>query len=323
MNIAIIGAGLIGQKRAVNLPKGVKLYLVCDKDEVKGQKMAKDFNCLYEKDWKKIVKNPEIKAVIVATTHNWLGPIAVEAIKNKKHVFIEKPGAINLAEFKKIIKAYKKNNVVVAIGYNHRYHPAIIKAKEVIESCKYGKVMFIRGRYGHGARLGYEKEWRFDKKLSGGGELIDQGSHLIDLSNYFIGPMKNLTGFLGTMFWKTKLEDSAFFQMKNNEGQIASFSVTCVEWKNIFSLEIMLKTAKIQIDGLGRSYGKEHLILYKMKPEMGIPEVEEFDFPEEDNSWRLQNEIFFNRIKNKDYSPTDLEDGEYVLKIIKKLYALV
>ena len=322
MNIGIIGAGLIGGKRALSLPKGVVLKVICDIDKKRGEEFAKEFGCEYEMNWKKVIDDKKIGSIFVAVTHNWLTPIGVAAIKAGKHVFLEKPGARNLMEFNKLILAHKNNPVVVMLGYNHRYHPAFQKAKKIIDSGKYGKVMFIRAKYGHGARVGYEKEWRFDKKISGGGELIDQGPHLIDLVNYLTGPMTEVSGYTGTLFWKTKLEDAAFWVMKNKKNQMAQLSVTCVEWKNIFCFEIMLKTAKIQIDGLGRSYGKEKMILYKMRPEMGPPDVEEFEFGEEDISWATENKIFFDRIKKRDYSPTALQDGKYVHEIISKIYKL-
>ncbi len=320
VNVAIIGAGLIGRKRALSLPKDANLSTICDVDKKRGDQFAKDFNCLYECDWKKVVSDPQIKAVIISTTNNWLATIAVSAVTNGKNVLMEKPGATSITELKTVMVAHKKNPVVVMIGYNHRYHPGLLKAKDIVESKKYGDVLFMRARYGHGGRLGYEKEWRFQKNISGGGELMDQGSHLIDLTNYFCGMMEDVNGFTGKLFWKSNLEDSAFFVLKNKKGQIAHLSATCVEWKNIFSFEIMLKTAKIQIDGLGGSYGREKMILYKMKLEMGPPDVEEFVFPEEDLSWRRENEIFFNRIKSRDFSDTSLNDSLYVLKTIDKIY---
>jgi predicted dehydrogenase len=195
-----------------------------------------------------------------------------------------------------------------------------MKAKELIDSQKYGNVLFIRAKYGHGGRVGYEKEWRFQKDISGGGELIDQGPHLIDLVQYLAGPMEQVKSFAGTMFWKTPQEDSVFFMMKNKKNQIAHLSVSCVEWKNIFIFEIMLKHAKIQIDGLGGSYGKETLTLYKMKPEMGPPDVKVFDFDEKDVSWQREINEFFKNIKRKNYSNKPLLEGLYVLETIKKIY---
>lgn len=320
MNLAIIGAGLIGRKRAMALPKGVKLVYICDIDQEKGITFASEFSCAYESDWDKVVTNPHVDTIIIATTHDMLTPIGIEAIKNGKHVLIEKPGARNLTEFKGLVKAHRKHPVTVMFGYNHRYHPGIQKAKQIVDSKEFGEVMFVRAKYGHGARLGYEKEWRFIKEKSGGGELIDQGPHLIDLVNYLVSPMDQISGVIGSLYWDTPLEDAAFWTMKNKMGQIAQLSVTCEEWKNIFCFEIMLKKAKIQIDGLGRSYGPEKLTLYKMKPEMGPPDVEEFQFPGEDNSWAIENEIFFSRIKSHDYSPDALHDGQYVHHVINKLY---
>jgi predicted dehydrogenase len=319
---AIIGAGLIGHKRAKALPKGVRLSVICDVDEKRGLEFANKFSTQYEREWKKVVEDENIQALIICTTNNWLAPIASHAIKFGKHVLAEKPGARNIEELKIVEKAFKDNPVVVMYGYNHRYHPALLKAKDIVDSKKYGEVLFIRAKYGHGGRLGYEKEWRFQKDISGGGELLDQGAHLIDLSNYFCGEMDEVSGFTEKLFWKSELEDSAFFLLKNKKNQISQMSVSCVEWKNVFSFELMLKTAKIQIDGLGKSYGREKMILYKMKPEMGPPDMEEFLFPEEDSSWSTENKIFFERIKTRDYSPESINDAKYVLEMIKKIYNL-
>lgn len=321
INLGIIGAGLIGKKRALTLPRGMNLKVICDVDSLKGKQFAKEFDCQYERDWKKVVKNKDIEAILVCVTNNFLSLIAISAIEEKKHVLIEKPGGISANDIRRTLDAHKKNPGVVMYGYNHRLHPAIQKAKKLVTSKKYGKVLFIRAKYGHGGRVGYEKEWRFKKEISGGGELIDQGCHLIDLVNYFCGPMDQLTGYLGTMFWKTNLEDTAFFILKN-KNQMASLSVSCVEWKNIFQFEVMLQTAKIQIDGLGKSYGQEKLTLYKMKPKMGPPDVEEFMFTEEDKSWEKENELFYKKIIDSDFSDTSILDSLYVLDIIGELYKI-
>lgn len=320
MDIAIIGAGLIGRKRAQALPKSANLSVICDIDKRRALEFARTFKCENEEDWRRVVKNPKIQAIIISSTNNYLSQIAQAAILQGKHVLIEKPGSRNSKELQKIAKAYQKRKVVVMFGYNHRYHPGIIMAKKITGSKKFGKILFIRARYGHGGRLGYEKEWRFNKTISGGGELLDQGSHLIDLVNFFCGKMEEVWGKTYRLFWKSKVEDSAFFILSNKKGQVAQLSTTWVEWKNIFSLEIMLKKAKIQIDGLGGSYGREKLTLYKMKPEMGSPDVEEFLCDEVDTSWRDENKIFFERIRNKMYSDTSIRDAEYVLSIIEKLY---
>ncbi len=320
MKVGIIGAGLIGKKRAEALPHSIQLKTICDTNISKGKKLAKFFNCQFEKNWLSVVKDKEIEAIFISVTNNNLFKISKSAILRGKHVLIEKPGAINIKQLTDIRTVHKNNPVVVMYGYNHRFHPAIQKAKKFIDSNKYGSVLFIRAKYGHGGRLGYEKEWRFQKKISGGGELIDQGCHLIDLVNFFCGEMNQTSGFITNLFWKTKLEDAAFFHLRNKNKQIADLSVTCIEWKNIFSFEIMLQKAKIQIDGLGGSYGREKLTLFLMKPQMGPPKITEFDFDTEDNSWKKENNLFFKRIKQKDYNDSSIKNAIYVMATIKKLY---
>ncbi len=319
MKIAIIGAGLIGRKRALSLPKGVDLSLVCDTDEERAKAFATEFNCRVETDWKKVVSELQLNALIISTSNKYLAVIAEAAIRQGKNVLIEKPGARNVADLEKIYNAYQQRKAVVMFGYNHRYHPAMLKAKNIIDSKKYGDILFIRAKYGHGGRVGYEKEWRFDKDVSGGGELLDQGSHLIDLVNYFYGEMVYHAGFNGNLFWKTKLEDAAFLLLRGKNAA-ASLSATCVEWKNLFSFEIMLKTAKIQIDGLGRSYGPERLTLYKMSKKMGPPKIFEYVFAEKDLSWQKETGVCFKKIRGKDLSDTALKQAKYVSEIIKQSY---
>ena len=319
INVAIIGAGLIGRKRALFLPKGAHLATICDTDKKKAQRFAREFNCQSETDWKKVVNDFHIEALIISTPNKYLSKIAASAILHGKHVLVEKPGGRSTKDLEEIIKAYGYKKVVVMFGYNHRYHPAILKAKEIVDSKKFGEVLFIRAKYGHGGRLGYEKEWRFDKDIAGGGELLDQGSHLIDLVNYFSGELKYHGSFVGTLFWKTKLEDTSFLLLKGGN-VAANLSATCLEWKNLFSFEIMLRTAKIQIDGLGRSYGAEKLTLYKMSKKMGPPKITEHNFPDEDLSWKRECNIFFQKIRKHDVSNKSLREAKYVLEIIKQSY---
>src|SRR4030095_589108 len=186
-----------------------------------------------------------------------------------KHVLLEKPGALSVQELRAIEADAAKAGVLVRVGYNHRYHPACLKALEIFRSGALGQMMFVRGRYGQGGRLGYEKEWRADPKLSGGGELIDQGVHLIDLAGIFLGEFTNVEGHLATYFWKMPVDDNAFISLRTAGGQTAWLHVSCTEWKNLFSLEIYGRQGKLHWEGLGGSYGLERLPYYNMLPQVG------------------------------------------------------
>ena len=160
------------------------------------------------------VADPEVDAVIVATLNGALAEIAARAIDAGKHVIIEKPAGISVAEIDRLLAAAEKSGSLVRVGYNHRFHPALQKARELVDAGALGPLMFIRARYGHGGRVGYDREWRADPKLSGGGELIDQGVHLVDLAGWFLGDFPTVEGHAATYFWDMPVDDNAFMSLR-------------------------------------------------------------------------------------------------------------
>src|SRR5258706_15671336 len=198
--VAILGCGLIGQKRSKTLA-GTKLVVCADVDEKKSQALASGFpDCDSTADWFSAAQREDVDIVIVATTNDALVKTSLSAVEAGKHVLVEKPAARNVAELDPLIEAAKTNNVLVRVGFNHRYHPALLKARELVDAGNLGELMFVRGRYGHGGRKGYDREWRANPSLSGGGELIDQGVHLIDLLSWFLGDFVGIQGFSNTYY---------------------------------------------------------------------------------------------------------------------------
>ncbi len=206
------------------------------------------------------------------------------------------------------------------LGYNHRFHPALRKARELVDSGVMGPMMFLRGRYGHGGRKGYDQEWRADPALSGGGELIDQGVHLIDLAGWFLGEFTKIDGHAATLFWDMKVDDNAFLSLRTAAGQTAWLHVSCTEWKNLFSLELYGRDAKLAIDGLGGSYGPEKLTFYKMLPQMGPPETTVFEFPGDDDSWAVETRAFLDDIRAGREPSPGLREAIRTLEIVETIY---
>ena len=250
--IGIIGCGLIGYKRAKSLGSKGKLIACADPNISQAKRIARNKKVKIFTNWKKLLEIKEIDIVIISTPHNQLTKILLEAYRKNKHILVEKPATKNLDEIKKIISKVKGNKIKIRIGYNHRYHPSIIKAQEIIKLGIIGKIMYLRARYGHGGRPGYEKEWRAKLSVSGGGELIDQGSHLIDLSRLFLGEFNKVKGFINTYFWKMSVEDNAFLILKTYSNKIAFLHASWTEWKNMFSFEIFWYSWKIGYQWPGR-----------------------------------------------------------------------
>ena len=318
--VGIVGCGLIGQKRAKALGQGGQVVACADIEITRAQSLARSFGAECFQDWRELVRLPLVDVVIVATLHDSLAEITLAAVNEGKHVLVEKPAARNSAELKPVMDAAAKHGVKVHVGFNHRYHRSLRKAKEIVESGVLGELMFVRGRYGHGARIGYNKEWRADPLLSGGGELIDQGPHLIDLSRWFLGEFVEAQGFAHTYFWDMPVDDNAFMILRTAENKVAFLHASCTEWKNTFSMEIYGKLGKIELSGLGGSYGTEKVTFYKMLPEMGPPETMSWEFPMADNSWSVEMAEFFDEISRGHSPRTGLADAVEALKVVEKIY---
>lgn len=317
---AIIGCGLIGRKRAQALGPA-RLVVCADKVRERAEALASlTTGVEATTDWRSAVARKDVQVVIVSTTNDALAPVTIAALQAGKPVLVEKPTARNVHEIEALISAAKRAGVPVRAGFNHRYHPAVRQARAIFEEGKLGELMFVRGRYGHGGRLGYEREWRANPALSGGGELIDQGVHLIDLARMFLGDFSEVGGFAHTYFWKMPVDDNAFMILKTPQHQTAFLHVSCTEWKNMFSLEIYGKQAKLQVDGLGGSYGTEHLTYYRMLPQMGPPETEVWEYPQPDESWKMEFAEFLEDIRLGREPAANLTHAKAVLEIVEKIY---
>jgi predicted dehydrogenase len=209
----------------------------------------------------------------------------------------------------------------VKTGFNHRFHRAVRKAKELCEQNSIGEIFHIRSRYGHGGRPGMETEWRCDKDISGGGELLDQGVHIIDLCRWFIGDqVKQVYGKIFTSFWDIAVDDNAFFNLEFSNSVYAQCHVSWTNWKNVFSFEIFGSNGYIHIQGLGGSYGLETLEIGYRNKNGGKPDIKEYSYPDEDDSWLMEWQNFKKGIETGSYIIGDALDGHYANIIIDAIY---
>ena len=315
MRVGIVGCGLIGQKRAAAIGDD-EITMVCDTNLERARALASRVGAKAVDDWRMVVDS-DSDAIIVATSHDHLAPIALAAVEANKHVLVEKPAARSLEELLPVREAARRRGVLVKAGYNHQFHPGLMAAKKIIAAGDLGPLYYIRGRYGHGARKGYEHEWRCNRSISGGGELIDQGAHLIDLSRWFLGDLTLEYAAMPTFFWPVEVEDNCFLALRGRRGEIAWLHATWTEWKNTFSFEITGRDGKLAIEGLGGSYGNERLTFYKMLPQMGPPETTIWEYPPSDVSWATELADFK---AEKPGNIADIEDACAVLGIIAKAY---
>lgn len=260
-------------------------------------------------------------AVLIATPHKYHALITRQALNAGKHVLCEKPGAISSQEIKKNMELAKKKGLTYMIGYNCRFHDGFIKARKLYKKGAIGDLLFIRSTFGFGGRPGYEKEWRINKEMSGGGHLHDQGVHMIDMAMSFMGKIDKVQGMRADTYWRSGTEDNAFVLLKSGK-VIASIHSSLTQWKRKHTFEIYGTKGYLIIEGLGKRYGEpEKLIVGKRTkdPDVVKETVIKCDSVA-DHSLKLELKEFLSAIdRGRPTTPSAL-DAYKTLKIVEEVY---
>lgn len=266
---------------------------VVDADGTRAAELAAEVGAEAGTDTDRLLARRDVDAVVVATPPKYLAPLSRAALQAGKHVFCEKPMARTAAEAETVRTAASAHHApLLVVGFTLRYHRAVRRAWNLVKAGAIGEPCYVRGRYGHGGRPGYADEWRMNTEVSGGGELLDQGVHLIDLSRCFLGEFEDFAGFLETYFWEAPpgpgspsskhVEDNAFLLLRTGNGRVASLHASWTQWKNLFSFEVFGRDGFVSAEGLGGSYGPERLTVGHRRPEGGPPATEEIEMPARD-----------------------------------------
>jgi len=326
LRVGIVGYGKMGRIRADVIQKipALELVCVCDSDP-KAAALA-PVPC-YD-DYAQVLET-ELDAVFVATYNTIAPEIVVKALQGGKHVFCEKPPGTCVEDVQRIMDAERDSGLCVKFGFNHRYHQSVMEAKSLIESGRFGDLMWMRGVYGKCGGIQFENSWRNDSNLSGGGILLDQGIHMLDLLLHFAGDFDDVQSSVSRMFWDVDVEDNAFAILRQSStGTVALLHSTATHWKHRFSLEMCLQGGTINLDGLltsTRSYGEESLTMAKRQFEdearaFGRPREETIYF-DRDESWHLEVEDFVEAILGGApvrYGHT--QDALRVMQLIEEIY---
>lgn len=321
--VGVIGAGLIGSRRAhvAHEHPNCRVVRVADTDLARARTLAGELDAKATGDWREVVGDPEVNLVVVATPTDSHALLACAALKARQHVLCEKPLARTSAEARRMVQAASRYRVKLKTGFNHRYHPGIFRAQALASAGEIGKLMLVRCVYGHGGREGYEKEWRMQPKISGGGELMDQGIHALDLFRWFLGEFREAYGMVGTLFWPIRpVEDNAFAVLRTRGGAIAQIHASWTQWKNRFSFEVFGEKGYLLVEGLGKSYGAERLTIGRRTRLGAVPEETVEEFPGPDISWAREWEEFIEALEeNKDPLATG-RDGYEALRLVEAIY---
>jgi len=272
-----------------------------------------------------IINNPEIDAIFVCTPNFRIVPVVKASMEAGKHVFSEKPPAFTAAEMQTVIDVEQRTGRRLMYGFNHRHHESIKLAKQKIDSGEYGKILWMRGRYGKNVDESFFTGWRADAKLAGGGIFFDQGIHMLDLFLLFGGNFDDVQAFVSNVFWKLDLEDNVFAIFRNNDnGIVASLHSTMTQWRHLFSLEIFLEKGHFVLNGLKTSsgaYGEEELSV--ARSDLGGSHAAEMKHRfETDTSWVSEIAHFIDAIENdQPVTKGTSADALKLMKIVDAVYA--
>lgn len=323
----IIGMGRMGKTRYVAMKKHGHFEItgLCDNDI----SLLGEYDINKYEDWKCCIDQERPEIVVVCTVNAVIPQVVCYALEKGCHVFAEKPPGKTLEDALTMKKTFLKHkNQILKFGFNHRYHYSVIEAKSLIDSGVLGKVVNIRGVYGKAGDL-QKSEWRNDIEIAGGGILLDQGIHMLDLLRYFVGDFKFVKGFTEKLVWKEAAgEDTAFITLKTDSGKVATLHSSAIQWKHKFDMDITCTNGYIALNGLltsTKSYGEERITYYRKDLEqksgkLGNPTEYTMCF-DEDSSWDFEIEEFYKAIKGeKPIMNGTIDDAVAVMELIDKVY---
>jgi predicted dehydrogenase len=324
IKIGIIGLGKMGDIRAKTIRARNDAVLISGTDPYPPDSGFEDMVIL--PDYKAVI-NSDVDAVVVCTPNRFIPDTVVAALKAGKHVFCEKPPGRNLEDIRRIMKAEQENpGLTLKVGFNHRYHFGIMEAKKILESGKYGRILWVRGIYGKAEGSGNPREWRLNPELAGGGILLDQGIHMLDLFRYFCGEFAEIKSMCSTAYWDIPVEDNAFALLRTKKGLVAMLHSSFTQWKHRFTLEICLEDGYVIVDGMpssSRSYRDEWIIEAPKHQGYAIGNPpEQATFCNTDPSWEMEMEEFINCVKNK--KPVingTMKDAYETMRLVFGIYA--
>lgn len=325
LKVGIAGYGIVGKRRHnyINENPYLEVVAVCDQSFKESYFKEDGISYFNNTD---LLLNENLDLLFVCLTNNVAAEVTVAGMKKGLHVFCEKPPGMNVEDIQKVILVEKENpDLKLKYGFNHRYHESIKKALQIIQSGELGKVINLRGIYGKSRVIPFSGGWRSKRELSGGGILLDQGIHMVDLMRLFCGDFIDVKSYISNDYWKHDVEDNAYALLKDKFGRIAMLNSSATQWQHKFSLDISLTEGYIELSGIlsgSKSYGEEKIVIGKRDEESdnGQMETTTIKFLQ-DNSWKEEIFEFADAIiNNKKIESGSSSDALETMKLVFNIY---
>ena len=325
LRVGIAGYGVVGKRRHqfIDQHPNLKTVAVCDQKFTKRGFFPE--GVCYLSSYQELLEE-NLDMLFISLPNYMAAEVTIAGLERNLHVFCEKPPSRDVEGIEQVIETEKKHpELVLKYGFNHRYHNSVREALRIVKSGELGKILNVRGIYGKSKVIPFSGAWRAERKFAGGGILLDQGIHMVDLTRLFCGEFTEIKSFISNDYWNHDVEDNAFAIMRSREGQVAMFHSSATQWEHCFNMHLALSEGYLELSGIlsgSKSYGQEQLIIGKRREEshVGTLEKEEITYLE-DNSWRDEIYEFADAVMNntKIICGTSLDALE-TMKLVYRIY---
>lgn len=325
LKVGIAGYGVVGKRRRAFIDQNPHFTTVAVSDVAFGGEGVAEDGIRYFPDFISLFAQ-DLDVLFVSLPNYLAAEATIAGLEHGLHVFCEKPPGRTVEDIKHVIDVEKRKPCLkLKYGFNHRYHDSVAEAKRIIETGQFGRIINIRGIYGKSSIIPFSGNWRSERKYAGGGILLDQGIHMLDMIRYFAGDFEEVKSFVSNDYWRHDVEDNAYAIMRNKSGCVAMLHSTATQWQHRFRLEVTLKDALIELTGIlsgSKSYGEEQLDLVPRKEGSSVGSFTKISTSYlDDNSWRDEvNEFADLIVNNKKVENGTSTDALKVMELVYRIY---
>jgi predicted dehydrogenase len=325
LKVGIAGYGIVGKRRRQVIDERDDMSVVAVCDQTLDGEGAFDDGTLYFTDYRKLL-NENLDALLVCMSNDIAAEVTVAGLEKNLHVFCEKPPGRDVADIESVVAcSSSRPHLKLKYGFNHRYHHSVREALKIVRSGELGRVINLRGVYGKSQLITFGQDsWRTRRELAGGGVLLDQGIHMVDLIRLFAGEFTNVHSFVSNDHWGHEVEDNAYALMRTAEGTVAMLHSSATQWRHSFRLEINLARGALILSGIlsgSKSYGAETLTVMRIgEDDRGDPREDTTRY-NQDPSWSDEIAEFAEAvIKDKKITNGSADEALKTMQLVYRIY---
>lgn len=324
LKVGIAGYGVVGKRRRryIDLHPSMSTVAVCDKSFPAVGALPDGVR--HYPDYRELLAKESLDVLFVSLPNYLAAEVTIAALKRGLHVFCEKPPGRDVKDIENVIKAERAHKgLLLKYGFNHRYHDSVREALRIVRSGDMGDIVNIRGVYGKSRIIPFSGGWRAERRYAGGGILLDQGIHMLDLMRLFSGDFVDVQSCVSNDYWHHDVEDNAYALMRDTKGRVVVMHSSATQWQHKFSLEIALTKGYLELQGIlsgSKSYGEEKLVIgFRDESDTGSAREETLTYLD-DNSWRDEINEFAEAVINK--KPIKFGTSLDALETMKLVYRI-